>query len=62
MDPENPGVCRFLSDLIGVFDGKLRLPSRGLALDFRVNFIGLMVYPTPPRPTSATRDAGLEHF
>jgi hypothetical protein len=59
VDPEDPCLGQSLSDLVCVFDGKLRLTSQMLAAGLDAPGTA---HPTPPRPTSAVRDAGGEDF
>ena len=57
--PENPCLRRLASDLVGIFDGELRLSLHKLAFEMCVC---LFTYPTPPKPTRAVLAAGIEHL
>ena len=58
--PQYPRLRRAFGGAIAVLDSQLRLAATALVV---VAGWGPLcrTYPTPPRPTSATRDAGAEH-
>lgn len=61
MDREDPRLGKLLSDPITILIGKLRFPCRRSSTRSSEPD-GLATYPTPPRPTRAAREAGLEHM
>lgn len=60
VDPKDPCRRGLVTNLIRVLNSKLRLPIYSVS-SYRRR-ARLVTYPTPPRPTSAARDAGWEHL
>jgi hypothetical protein len=56
---ENPCLGRLASDLVGIFDGELRLSLHKLVFEM---CICLFTYLTPPKPTRAVLAASIEHL
>lgn len=58
--PEHLCLRRLFGGAIAVLNSKLRLSVPGDRSEHSITIP--LAYPTPPKPTSAIRDAGVEYF